>query len=241
MEGNVMGRMVSYVGAGGKTSSILEEVVRLYQMRKRVIVTTTTHMKQPERIPEGTNRLTECAEEAANLLENGGIVWYGHPCAENKFKGPLPDEWEILCRLAEVVLVEADGSKRLPVKVPADFEPVIPDKTSKIIVVMGLSGLGKPIGKVCHRLPLVLALLKKQESELLAEEDYVRILWKGYLEPLQKKFPDCEWEVYLNQVKSPQLFQAAEQIKRRLYQIDGLKDCPVRMVDYERALEKPEV
>lgn len=232
-----MCRITAYVGAGGKTSSILEEVISLHQMGKRVIVTTTTRMKRPEKIPEGTNRLTENLEEAAVQLQNGEVVWYGHPAENGKFAGPHPEEWEQLYDLAETILVEADGSKRLPVKIPASHEPVIPDKTDKIIMVIGLSGLGKQIKEVCHRLPMVLELLNKKENDALTEEDYVKILTDGYIIPLRQKYPDCQYEIYLNQVKTPELSEAAERIRQRLCQRNkSIFPAQIYTVNYTRAL-----
>ena len=43
------------------------------------------------------------------------------------------------------ILCEGDGSKRLPIKLPKDGEPVFFPKTDTVIGVIGLSCLGKPI------------------------------------------------------------------------------------------------
>jgi molybdenum cofactor cytidylyltransferase len=43
------------------------------------------------------------------------------------------------------VIVEADGSRRLPFKAPASHEPVVPDSTSILVPVVGLDVLGKPL------------------------------------------------------------------------------------------------
>lgn len=231
-----MCEIIAYVGAGGKTSSILEEMIRLHQMGKRVVITTTTRMKQPEKIPEGTDRLTEHVKAAEKILQDGGVVWYGHPAEGRKFAGPYPEEWKKLYDLAETILVEADGSKRLPVKIPASHEPVIPDKTDKIIVVMGLSGLRRRIKEVCHRLPLVLELLQKKEDDILTEEDYVKILTEGYIVPLQQKYADCQYEIYLNQANTPELLEAAERIKQKLCQRNkNIFSAQIYAVNHTRA------
>ena len=49
------------------------------------------------------------------------------------------------------MLAEADGSKRLPLKAHAAWEPVIPAATANVIWVVGASGLGKPINEAVHR------------------------------------------------------------------------------------------
>jgi probable selenium-dependent hydroxylase accessory protein YqeC len=234
-----MCKVIVYVGAGGKTSSILEEADRFHAAGKRVVVTTTTHMRSPRKFPEGTDRLTQSPEEAAYLLKQGEVVWYGHLAENRKFSGPFPDEpqeWEAICRLADVILVEADGSKRLPVKIPASHEPVIPPNTDRIIIVMGMSGLHHPIGEVCHRLSLVLALLGKEETDVLTEADYGKILLEGYIRPLQQKFPSCEMAVYLNQVTDTQLLEAAKRIGAELEQ-KMPSQLEIRYVNHVRALK----
>jgi probable selenium-dependent hydroxylase accessory protein YqeC len=47
--------------------------------------------------------------------------------------------------LAEYVLVEADGSRGLPFKAWAPDEPVLPEMASTVVVVAGLSVIGKPL------------------------------------------------------------------------------------------------
>jgi len=42
------------------------------------------------------------------------------------------------------LLIEADGSRQTPLKAPSTHEPPIPDFTDTVIVVAGLSALGKP-------------------------------------------------------------------------------------------------
>lgn len=232
-----MGHVIAYVGAGGKTSSILEEALRLQMKQKRLVVTTTTHMRRPQRIPEGTDQLTETMEEAACRLDRGEVVWYGHPAGERRFAGPSPEEWEALCGMADYILVEADGSKRLPVKIPAAHEPVIPAHTNQIRVVMGMSGLGKPLNEVCHRLPLILKLLEKKESDCLTDQDYQKILLQGYFLPLQKQFPTCSLELYLNQVdeSNTALFEAAKRIGSAV--ADTVGEIAVQYANYTRALQ----
>ena len=49
------------------------------------------------------------------------------------------------------MLCKADGSKGLPLKAHLPHEPVIPKNTMKTICVLGISGMGRPAGEVCHR------------------------------------------------------------------------------------------
>lgn len=48
-----------------------------------------------------------------------------------------------------MVLLEADGAKRMPCKVPAAHEPVLLPESDIVLTVAGLSALGRPLREVC--------------------------------------------------------------------------------------------
>lgn len=99
-------------------------------------MTTTTHMAyEPER----------------PFVEDGDIdgVWkdlqrYHYTVAASLDRatekiGCLSEEkLEELRGLADVLLIEADGAKRLPLKVPGEREPVIPEFAEMVIGVVGV-------------------------------------------------------------------------------------------------------
>ena len=69
-----------------------------------------------------------------------------------KMKGIHPSWITALRTPWDFILVEADGSKRLPVKAPESYEPVIPPGTDLVVGVVGLDCLGQPMdGRTVHR------------------------------------------------------------------------------------------
>jgi molybdenum cofactor cytidylyltransferase len=75
---------------------------------------------------------------------------------EGRLAGPLPEILEqlagIASRIGAPLLIEADGARMLPLKAPADHEPAVPDFVNTIVVLAGLSGLGRPLsGEWVHR------------------------------------------------------------------------------------------
>jgi probable selenium-dependent hydroxylase accessory protein YqeC len=69
-----------------------------------------------------------------------------------KLKGIHPSWLSALRKQWPHILVEADGSKRLPLKAPADHEPVLPPDPDLVVAVLGLDGLGQPMdGRTVHR------------------------------------------------------------------------------------------
>ena len=67
---------------------------------------------------------------------------------------PFPLPFSTLEQMADYVLVEADGSKRLPGKAHGQNEPQIPKESQRTILVFGASALHKPISEVIHRVEL---------------------------------------------------------------------------------------
>ena len=67
---------------------------------------------------------------------------------------PFPLPFSTLEQMADYVLVEADGSKRLPGKAHGQNEPQIPKESQRTILVFGASALHKPISEVIHRVEI---------------------------------------------------------------------------------------
>ena len=114
--------------------------------------------------------------------------WPAGPRGKNQ--GPVPCCLREVCAQADVVLVEADGSKGMPLKYPHAAEPVIPDNADTILVVCGLNALGHPAREVCHRLELVTDCLGIDGDTLVTPKHIQRLMTDGYLKPLRAKYPD---------------------------------------------------
>lgn len=165
------GHVISIVGAGGKTT--LMYTLANYYARKgnRVVVTTTTHILRPQNYPVAENR-----EELSHLLRQHRIVAAGADAPGNKLKMSAQMGIDDYMAAADVVLVEADGAKRLPCKVPIETEPVIPESSDIVLGVIGLDSVGAPLGEVCFRKEKAMELLNVKEQHRMTEEDLAAIL-----------------------------------------------------------------
>lgn len=171
------------VGAGGKTGLLKEMAAQFRQEGKSVFVTTTTHM-----FIEEDTLLTEDASVIIETLRKNGYVFAGVPEGP-KIRALPASEYAAVCEMADVVLVEADGSKHLPLKYPNPEEPVIPDNADEIIVVCGLQGLNKAARDVCHRLELVKQHLHITDDTHITPDHVYRLVMEGYVKPLREKHP----------------------------------------------------
>ena len=142
--------VVSVVGAGGKTSLIFAWARELASAGKNVVITTTTHMYRPERMEEDGIR----------------IVVSDDPERPDKVSAPPAEVLDSLRDTADVVLIEADGSRRMPLKWPADREPVIPDYTDVTVCVAGLSALGRRTADVVYNAEGLPDVLKRETADM---------------------------------------------------------------------------
>lgn len=181
--------IIAVVGSGGKTTLIKKMAARYRNEGKTVLVTTTTRM-----FIEEDTLLTDDAVAILRVLKKTGYVMAGLPDGE-KIKPLSKETFDAVCARADVVLVEADGSKCLPLKYPNAAEPVIPENTDEIIVVCGLNAIGQKAKDVCHRLELVKSCLGIDDNTVITPVHIQTLVTDGYLKPLRRAYPDAEIRV----------------------------------------------
>lgn len=157
--------ITAIIGSGGKSTLLKTLGLELMRGGGRVLLCTTTHMFPVAGVPwdgssrrldvapwkPGTLHVPGCTCEACAGLVRGSICQAGVLDPETgKLSAPVEPLNELAQRF-DYVLAEADGSKRLPLKAHAAWEPVIPAATANVVWVVGASGLGKPVAEVAHR------------------------------------------------------------------------------------------
>ncbi len=155
--------VTAFIGSGGKTS-LIARLCR--QLPGTVIVCTSTHIYPAVGLPLITEPITELPARCicvGTVAENG------------KLTAPK-QSFEELSALADYVLVEADGSKRLPLKAHLPYEPVIPACAGQVIGVVGLSGLGHPIREAAHRPEIYAKLCGAELTDLVTPELAAKVL-----------------------------------------------------------------
>ena len=175
--------IIAVVGSGGKTTLIKKLAQQYREMGKSVLVTTTTHM-----FIEEETLLTDDAGIIIRALQETGYAMAGIPDGK-KISALSRETFDAVCACADVVLVEADGSRMRPLKYPVETEPVIPDNTDEIIVVCGLNAIGQKAKDVCHRLELVKDCLGIEDDTRITPEHVQKLVTAGYLNPLREKYP----------------------------------------------------
>jgi molybdenum cofactor cytidylyltransferase len=140
----VRGDVVAFIGAGGKTSTLMNLGYELAEAGWRVMATTTTYIDADQlnlapcsvQVRAGTEALSKALNEHRfaflyDVFRNGRVY------------GPSPDYIPRLLDSvdSDVLLIEADKAEGMLLKAPTAGEPVIPPETSLVVPVASLSVL----------------------------------------------------------------------------------------------------
>lgn len=134
-------KCVALVGGGGKTS-LMYAIADYAKDFSSVICTTSTKIKTPSHMP--------CMRRVGERLSEHTLICVAEIAKNGKQASP-EQSFDELMKLSGLLIVEADGSKRLPLKTHASWEPAIPECAEKVLAVVGLWGIGEPIIEVVHR------------------------------------------------------------------------------------------
>ncbi len=155
--------ITAIIGSGGKTTLLR---VLAEELSGTVILTTSTHILPFAGIPL---LVTDDIEQVRRALAAHRVICMGTPATEGKLTAPALS-FSALADAADYVLVEADGSKRLPLKAHASHEPVIPENARKTVCVVGASGFGQPVEQAVHRPELFCARTGASMSDIVTPE-----------------------------------------------------------------------
>lgn len=209
--------VISVVGAGGKTTTLRRLAEEYVKSGRKAAVITTTHIAEEEKPwflaeEEGKpgGKIT-----MERILETYGQVWAGMRCGNGKLTMVSEKLLEAVRGSGAVILIEADGAKRKPLKCPAEHEPVILPETTHVFAVYGLDAVGKQFGEVCFRHEYAERLLGRKNTDCVRTEDIA--LLAASEKAGRKRCPDhAAYTVILNKADSGKEKAYAEEIAERL-------------------------
>ncbi|MBW1860878.1 MAG: putative selenium-dependent hydroxylase accessory protein YqeC [Deltaproteobacteria bacterium] len=143
---------LALVGGGGKTSLMFALAEELRLTRKRVVTSTTTKIRHREALSSlcvivlqtdssWRDKLREGLQIhghvflARSLLDSGKVQGISSSISDELFRDQRID----------YLLLEADGAAGHPVKAHAEHEPVIPASATKVVAMLGLEAVSKPL------------------------------------------------------------------------------------------------
>lgn len=223
------GGVVALVGAGGKTSLMFRLAAELAGEGEAVLTTTTTRIRMPApadspcvvvcaSIEEVGRRAAPALGARRHLTAAAGIADGGRKLAGFSAEGVAA-----LFRtgLFRWIIVEADGAAGRPLKAPAAHEPVVPAVAQRVIGVVGLSVLGKPLDDVrVFRPERVAGISGVAPGGAVDAEAVAAVI--AHPEGTFKSSPTgAERIVFLNQADRPEEIAAARRLSGLLRQGAG--------------------
>lgn len=163
--------VISLVGGGGKTTLMYNLAAHCARKGWRVLAATTTHIMQP---PGGVWAQTDA--ELFRLWKCGSYAVAGTAAHGGKLTAPPQAQLERWMALADIVLIEADGAKRMPCKAPAAHEPVLLPQCDIVLAVAGVSALGESLEKGCFRAELAQQILRVPGNAVLTPTLLAKLL-----------------------------------------------------------------
>jgi len=213
------GESIALIGAGGK-SSLMFALAEGWS--GPVLLTTTTHLgawQAPlvERhliLEPGKDFFYEFPKNVHTVLVTGPVN------ADDRLVALQPHQLEAIrefcCEAGIPLLIEADGARQLSLKAPANHEPAVPDWVDRVIGVVGLSNLGKPLDEeFVHRPERFSEVSGLNLGDRVTAEAMITVLSseKGGLKGIPA---GARRTLFLNQADTPSLQAEAGRMARQL-------------------------
>lgn len=173
------GHIYSFIGAGGKTSAIKEVARILVEVGYKVLISTSTKIaiKEFEKYKVEFNK-----ELNINNLQDGINIQVSSEFGK-KYLGFKKQDFENIVKipLDVVILIEADGSRGLPFKVPYEYEPVVPINSAKTFLFFSAKIIGEKISNEnTYNLEKVKMIIDEKDMEY-SNKNILTLIKEGWL------------------------------------------------------------
>lgn len=218
------GSVVCTAGGGGKTSLMFALARALAAQGLRVITTTTTRIYPPTAEQSPRLVLLEESHDPVFVLRealaaSGHVTVARRRDASDKIGAVPPELVDALAaaKLADAIIVEADGAAGRPLKAARDGEPVFPECSTDCVLIAGVEAIGAPLDEDhVFRSALASELLGVPLGAQVTAEAAAALL----LGPrgLASRAPEASRiRVFVNKVESPEQENAAYGLARAAF------------------------
>jgi probable selenium-dependent hydroxylase accessory protein YqeC len=216
--------LAQLIGGGGKTSLMFALARDLAAAGHSVLTTTTTRIRFPE--PGQSGRVLVAPFDPGLIPRlQGELLRHRHVTAAptpleagSKLAGFPVDQLDrlVAARVADWVLVEADGAAGRPLKAHAAHEPVLSALPGLVLAVVGIGCLGRPLDDLhVHRAALFAERLGRAPGSAITAADVAAMFFhpEGYLRRVGR---DSEVAVFLSQARTAEARAAARPLAQAL-------------------------
>ncbi|MBP1925771.1 putative selenium-dependent hydroxylase accessory protein YqeC [Sedimentibacter acidaminivorans] len=145
------GDIISIVGSGGKTT-LMFELAKELKTQYKVLVTTSTKIYEPscnnfDYLYTNIEQYTKSKYSHKQEENSVTVISKDIDLSKNKLIGINDECFDLVINDFDIVLVESDGSRNLPLKGWKEHEPSILLKTNKTVGVIPIDMMNKKINK----------------------------------------------------------------------------------------------
>ncbi len=203
---------VAFAGAGGKSAALF---TLARQFDTPVLVTTSTHLATSQAQLGDQHLIFQQPSEVSSLHADKlpPVTVISGEANKDRLGGldvSTLDELSTFARQHGLpLLIEADGARQRALKAPVEHEPAIPPFADTVVVVAGLSALGRPLDEVfVHRPERLAELSGLKLGAVIDAPALARVL--AHPQGGLKSIPlGARRIVLLNQADTPELEAAA--------------------------------
>jgi len=177
-------KVITFVGGGGKTTSIYQ-IADALKSESNILITTTTHMFHPH------DKVDQVYfDDLPSKITHPLIgLFSSYDQSKDKVKGLSKDRVNKIkaSKVFDIILNEGDGSKNRPLKSYGPGEPVIPTQSDMVVIVIGADVLGRPLSdQVVHRLEPFKRITGLNDGETITYDAILKLLThhEGFLKDL---------------------------------------------------------
>ncbi|WP_378953863.1 selenium cofactor biosynthesis protein YqeC [Pelosinus sp. sgz500959] len=217
-------KIVTIIGGGGKTSLMYYLLKIVKEQGEMVIATTTTKLCSQQMSGHSfvqVQSLSAACQVVKRVREKEEAITlvYGE---DHHFPGKIvgiPQEWidELGIQYpGTLFVVEGDGSAGKSLKGHLGYEPVIPSKSSLVIIVIGIDSIGVEINSQhVHRPERICELVGAESKSLVTTDLITQLLFhpQGYLHHCS---PDQLIIPFINKVESVSQQQKAKELAQKI-------------------------
>ena len=186
--------ITAIIGSGGKTSLMRAFSRQLSAGGSRVLLTTTTHILPFKDMPclrismkEDASwvldRLAEYNSRAWEICFGSGLLPDCSAGFVKSFEGSSLEDAPFNPKLSEpgfplyeLLPAEADGARHHYMKAHAHYEPVIPERCGRTILVIGAQGFGMRVSEAVHRPEIFCRLTGTRLEDIVTPTLYAEFL-----------------------------------------------------------------
>lgn len=222
---------IALIGGGGKTTLLYCLGQELAKNGKRVIGGTTTHIMPPSR-EQGIYLINPDEDETKKALDIYGFFVAAGTDDTGKLCKPKGDYFRQCKPYTDYIILEADGAKKKPIKVPAEHEPVVPEDCDVIIGVIGVDAFGGKIQQVSHRAKLTAEMIGLPDCYSLTVKHIAEIVLSkfGYQKSVTK---EGQFRLVINKCDNLQLQEEARLIALAIRKAGGTFPILMTALDYD--------